>query len=161
MNNCQQASVAWLDRSSCPERPPTLHVQTDQARAPLTFGWWAQTASDRVSKFFHIETIYRLDREAGDGHTTRLVPSPMYGMTERTGREFLMARQRALLPQLGAGYTWIGPVLIEDVQGSPRELDEPFYSRLLPAETRAKLALAQSVAASLLARAADRAAEAP
>lgn len=150
MTNPRSSRAAWLTRDA--GIAPRLEVHSDQARAPLSFGWWARTAQDRASKYFHVETIYRLDRQPGSGHTTNLVPSSMYGMTEKLATEYLLARQCALLPRLPAGYSWVGPVLIEDVAGEPRVIDEPFYSRLLPNERRAKLEVATALAQTILQR---------
>lgn len=142
--------AAWLSRGA--GAAPRLEVHSDQARAPLSFGWWARTAQDRVSKYFHVETIYRLDRQPGGGHTTNLVPSSMYGMTQKLAAEYLLVRQCAFLRRLPADYSWVGPVLIEDVVGEPRVIEEPFYSRLLPGERRAKLETASALAQAILQR---------
>jgi hypothetical protein len=79
-----------------------------------------------------------------------LVPSGFYAMDECGAREYLLARQNALLPRLPNGCAWVGPVLIEDVQGSPREVDEPFHTRLMPQASRAQLAMATNLAAAVL-----------
>lgn len=116
MNYPHRASPARLDRSCCPDLPPRLVANTDQERAPITFGWWAYTPGDRVSKHFHLETIYRLDKVGGCGTAAvTLIPSPFYGMTEEQLRRHMLVRQAALLPKLPAGYRWIGPQLVEDV----------------------------------------------
>lgn len=142
------AAPARLDRSGCPERPPRLVANSDKQRAPITFGWLAYTPSDRVSKFFHLITLYRLDR-VGDAVHGRHIPSQYYGMSGEALREHVRVRQAALLPKLPSGYSWIGPQLIEDV--SPAEASE---ARRSAAEVRAwpspKLDYARELAASIL-----------
>jgi len=119
MNPSQIAKAARLDTSALGAMPARLEANTDQKRVPITFGWWAQTTSERVSKHFHLETLYRLDR-VQHGCQARLVPSQFYGMSEAEARQYLASRQAALLPKLPAGYRWIGPQLIENVPGLPR-----------------------------------------
>jgi hypothetical protein len=150
MNSSRHAQAAWLDRSACPSGLPHLQVRTDKQRAPLSFGWWSRTTTDRISKYFHIETLYRLDRQQCERNSTHLVPSGFYAMDECGAREYLLARQNALLPRLPSGYAWVGPVLIEDVQGSPGEVDEPFHTRVMPQASRARLAVATNLAAAVL-----------
>lgn len=152
MNHSRSGRAAWLSRGDAGAATPRLEVQSDELRAPLSFGWWARTPADRPSKYFHIETIYRLDRQPGPEHTTKLVPSRMYGMDQKLALEYLLARQNALLPPLPADYTWIGPVLIEDIAGEPRVVDEPFYHRLLSQEHRSRLELAKTLAQTILQR---------
>lgn len=129
-------------------------VDSDQDRAPISYGWWAQTANERTSKFFHIETLYRLDRIASDGggSNVMLTPSNFYGMSEAQAREYVMARQAARLPKLPNGYRWIGPQLIENIAGAPRVIVQPFPGDLLPEPVRQRLQLARELACAALRR---------
>ena len=151
MNPSQIARPARLDTSALGAMPPRLEANTDQERAPITFGWWAQTTSERVSKHFHLETLYRLDR-VQHGSQVMLVPSQFYGMGEAEVRQYLAPRQAALLPKLPAGYRWIGPQLIENVPGLPRAVAGAFPEDLLSPIARHRLAIARNIAAAVLRR---------
>lgn len=142
MTTTQHAQAAWLDRSGCPDGTPRLHVRSDQHRAPISFGWWAMTAGERISKYWHVETLYRLDSWRIDDTTTRLVASSFYGMSARQARDHLVKRQQALLPKLPGGYRWIGPTLIEDVAGGPQVIvhDVPVGLRATGLELARELA---------------------
>jgi hypothetical protein len=151
MKTSRHAHSAWLERTDT-SGPPRLRVDSDQDRAPISFGWWAQTANERTSKHFHIETIYRLDRVASGKGNMMLTPSNFYGMSEPQAREYLMARQAALLPKIPNGYRWIGPQLIENVVGTPRIIAYPFPGDLLPEPVRQRLQLARALACAALRR---------
>ena len=125
MNHSTRAQAARLDRSLRPDGPPGLKVQSDPERAPVSFAWWARTTTDRGSKYFHVETVYRLDRQRIDDHTSRLVATSFHAMSMAEIRGYLAQRQSALLPKLPAGYSWIGPVLVEDVAGAERLVRAP------------------------------------
>jgi len=146
MKHSQHAKAAWLDRSGCPDGPPQLHVRSDQMRAPISFGWWAMTAGERISKYWHVQTLYRLESRRIDDTTTSLVASSFYGMTAEGARAHLVSRQNALLPKLPAGYRWIGPTLIEDTASEPRIVHhgEPVHRRA------ASLLQARELAANVL-----------
>lgn len=146
MNFSQCAGMARLDRSACPGLPPRLVTNTDQERAPITFGWWAQTPCDRVSKHFHLETLYRLDRIERRGEYL-LEPSQFFGMSEAQARAHVLARQMALLPKLPDGYRWIGPTVVENTHREPRTVARPVPAGLVMQQ---KLATAEMLAASVL-----------
>jgi hypothetical protein len=151
MSPSQIAKAARLDTSALGTLPALLEANTDQERAPITFGWWAQTTCERVSKHFHLETLYRLDR-VQDGSQARLVPSQFYGMSEAEARQYLTPRQAALLPKLPAGYRWIGPQLIENVPGLPRAVASAFSEDLLSPLALQRLAIARNIAVAVLRR---------
>lgn len=151
MNPSQIAKAARLDTSAFGAMPARLEANTDQERAPITFGWWAQTPCERVSKHFHLETLYRLDR-VQHGAQAMLVPSQFYGMDEAEARQYLVPRQAALLPRLPASYCWIGPQLIENVPGLPRAAARAFPEDLLSPAARQRLSIARSIATAVLRR---------
>jgi len=151
MNSSQIAKAARLDTSALGAMPARLEANTSQKRAPITVGWWAQPTCERVSKHFHLETLYRLDR-VQYGCQARLVPSQFYGMSEAEARQYLAPRQVALLPKLPAGYRWIGPQLIENVPGLPRAVASAFAEDLLSPVALQRLDTARNIAAAVLRR---------
>ena len=151
MNHSQIARAARLDTSALGSMPARLEANTDQERAPITFGWWAQTTCERVSKHFHLETLYRLDR-VQHGSQAMLVPSQFYGMGEAESRQYLAPRQAGLLLKLPTGYRWIGPQLIENVPGLPRTVASAFPEDLLSPAARQRLTTARNIAAAVLRR---------
>ncbi len=107
------------ETSAFPGLLPRLNANSDHGRAPVTFGWMAYTAGGRISRYFHLETLYRLNRT----EAFALVASPFQDMSTAQLRELLQARQAALLPRLPTGYQWVGPELIENVEiGSSMQL---------------------------------------
>jgi len=151
MNPSQIAKAARLDTSALGAMPTRLEANTGQKRAPITFGWWAQTTCERASKHFHLETLYRLDR-VQYGCQARLVPSQFYGMSEAEARQYLAPRKAALLPKLPAGYRWIGPQLIENVPGLPRAVARAFPEDLLSPVALQRLANTRHIAVAVLRR---------
>lgn len=151
MSPSQIARAARLDTSALGTMPARLEANTDQERAPITFAWGTQTPCERVSKHFHLETLYRLDR-VQHGSQAMLVPSQFYGMGEAEARQYLEPRQAALLPHLPAGYLWIGPQLIENVPGMPRAVSSAFPGDMMSPAARQRLAIARNIAAAVLRR---------
>lgn len=151
MNYSHHGRAAWLERCDI-HGSPRLSVQSDHERAPISFGWWAHTPTERVSKHFHVEILYRLERAPAGTGKVMLTPTGFYGMSEQQAREYLLARQAALLPKLPTGYRWIGPQLIENICGEPRVVSRAFPSDLLPEATRRRLETARELAAAALRR---------
>jgi len=142
-----RASPARLDRSCCPELPPRLVANSDKARAPITFGWFAYTPTERLSKHFHLETLYRFDR-VGCGETAALIPSQFYGLDKDQLRKHLVVRQAALLPKLPAGYCWIGPQVVEDL--APGQVGDREQFASVRGEASERLRHAADLARSVL-----------
>lgn len=152
MLNQFRAQPARLESTCCPGLPPRLSPNSDRERAPVTFAWFAYTATGRTSKCHHLVTLYRLDRVGAQG---ALMPSQYYGMSIDNLRELLRARQQAALPKIPAGYSWIGPEVVEDL---PAIVATPLATipRVsvappdLPREAAARLRYARLLAADIL-----------
>lgn len=143
------SNAAFLRPDGCalPAFAPQLQPNTDKGRAPVTYAWMAYTPGDRPSKYFHCETLYRLDRV---GAGAALVPSQHFGVHEHQLREILRLRAAALLPRLPNGYRWIGPQLIEQVEpGSALQLQHA-APQARSAHVLATLEVARSIAARVL-----------
>lgn len=143
-----RAASMRLETSAFPGLTPRLEANTDHGRAPITFGWMAYTGTGRPSRYFHLETFYRLDRAAA--HADRLVPSQHYGMSQEQLRELLRVRLTAGLPKLPSGYQWVGPELIENIEvGTPEQLNHAAPPRRSP-QLEARLCIAQRIASEVL-----------
>lgn len=147
MHHIRAASMR-LETSAFPGLTPRLEANTDHGRAPITFGWLAYTGTGRPSRYYHLETLYRLDRVAAQ--TDQLVPSQYYGMGQEQLRELLRVRQAARLPKLPCGYQWLGPELIENIEaGTPEQLDHAAPPRRCP-QLEARLRIARRIASEVL-----------
>lgn len=143
-----RAASKRLETSAFPGLTPRLEANTDHGRAPITFGWLAYTGTGRTSRYYHLETLYRLDRVAAQ--TDQLVPSQYYGMAQEQLRELLRARQAARLPKLPCGYQWVGPELIENIEaGTPEQMDHAAPPRRSP-QLEARLCIARRIASGVL-----------
>lgn len=137
MNHLRRPQAARLERA---QGIPILRLLSDQDRAPISFAWWARTPTDRESKYFHSETLYRLDRRVVGDDQVHLVKSSFFGMSEGSARVYFAGRGR-LLPDLPPGYRWIGPTLIEDVDGQPRVVSPALSVKLQRAASIARAIL--------------------
>lgn len=147
-----------IDRACTGGLPLCPPINTDDDRAPVTFGWWLY-ANDRFVGHCHTETLYRLDRvgaRLGDhSGVGTLQPSEYYGQTAASLRELLRVRQHTLLPRAPAAHRWIGPQLIREVQCAVIEM-APGAGKLhaghggLPAESAARLEFARGLASKIL-----------
>jgi len=152
MLNHFRAQPARLESTCCPGLPPRLSPNSDRERAPVTFAWFAYTATGRTSKCHHLVTLYRLDRIGRQG---AFIPSQYYGISIENLREMLRARQQAALPKIPAGYSWIGPEVVEDI---PAIVATPLANisrvsvtpRELPRDPAARLRYARLLAADIL-----------
>lgn len=158
MLNQHRSQPGRMDRA-CTGAPPLLAaINTEEDRAPVTFGWWLY-ANDRFVGRYHLETLYRLDRvgaRLGDhSGVGTLQPSEYYGQSTESLRELLRVRQHSLLPRVPAGHRWIGPQLIREAQCSVIEV-APGTGKLnageggLPAEPAARLEFARGLASKIL-----------
>ena len=79
-----------MDRACTGGLPPLPAINTEDDRAPVTFGWWLY-ANGRILGQYHTETLYRLDRvgaRLGDhSGVATLQPSEYYGQATERLRE--------------------------------------------------------------------------
>lgn len=145
MLNHFRAQPARLESTCCPGLPPRLSPNSDRERAPVTFAWFAYTATGRTSKYHHLVTLYRLDRVGAQG---ALIPSQYYGKSIDKLRE----RLQAALPKIPAGYSWIGPEVVEDLPAivATPLANMPHVPPDLPHGAAARLRYARLLAADIL-----------
>ena len=158
MLNQHRPQLGRMGRA-CAGAPPLLAaINTEEDRAPVTFGWWLY-ANDRFVGQYHLETLYRLDRvgaRLGDhSGVATLQPSEYYGQTTESLREMLRVRQLTLLPRVPTGHRWIGPQLIREAQCSVIEMALGTGKLQagdggLPAEPAARLEFARGLASKIL-----------
>ena len=150
MFNKHRAQPARME-CSCPGLPPRLAPASDPSRAPVTFAWWAYTGGGRCSQYFHLETLYPLERASAPGSAATFARSQYYGVPVEQLRQLICAQQNALLPRLPDGYLWVGPQLVEDVAPhdvlAVRKITAPVD---LPQDRAARLSFARDLAAALL-----------
>lgn len=144
--NYLRAARRRPETSAFPGLLPRLNANSDYGRAPVTFGWMAYTAGGRTSRYFHLETLYRLNRS----EAFALAASPLHDMSIAQLRELLLARQAALLPRLPTGYQWVGPELVENVEiGSSLQL-QGAARPAINARVEAQLSAARCIATKVL-----------
>lgn len=149
MNHIRAASFR-LETSAFPGLLPRLEANSHPGRAPVTFGWMAYTGTGRPSRYYHLETLYRLDRVASHPEQPMLVPSQYYGMSVEQLRELLRVRQAARLPKLPDGYQWVGPKLIENIEaGTPAQMEKAAPPPRCP-HVEARLRVARRIASEVL-----------
>ena len=158
MLNQHRPQPGLMDRACTGGLPLCPAINTEDERAPVTFGWWLY-ANDRFVGQCHLETLYRLDRvgaRLGDhSGVGTLQPSEYYGQSTESLRELLRVRQHSLLPRMPAGHRWLGPQLIREVKCSVIELASG-TGKLhagegsLPAEPAARLQFARGLASKIL-----------
>ena len=150
MFNKHRAQPARME-SACPALPPRLAPASDPSRAPVTFAWWAYSGGGRKSRYFHLETLYRLEQEGAAGAGATLTRSQYYGIAVEQLRDMLRARQHSLLPCPPEGYLWVGPQLVEDI--APQEIPAMHNNTVplnLPRDRAARLSIARELAVAIL-----------
>lgn len=143
-----RAAFMRLETSAFPGLAPRPEANTDRGRAPITFGWMAYTGTGRPSRYYHLETLYRLDRLASQPEN--LVPSQYYGMAQEQLRELLRVRLTARLPKLPSGYQWVGPELIEDIEAGAAEQRACAAPPRRDPNVEARLSIARRIASEVL-----------
>jgi hypothetical protein len=150
MFNKHRAQPARME-SACPGLPPRLAPASDPRRAPVTFAWWAYSRGGRRSQYFHLETLYRIERARAPGLAAAFTRTEYYGVPVEQLREQVRERQAALLPRLPEGYIWVGPQLVEDIaaQDVPAVPNNTAHINL-PRDRAGRLRIASEMAAAIL-----------